>query len=42
VGLAVVRSHTSKTELRTSVEAGFATRAQYLRQKNNKAPRRAA
>jgi transposase len=37
-----IRSHTSKAELRTSVEGGFATRAQYLKQKSNKAPRRAA
>jgi transposase len=37
-----IRSHTSKTELRMSVEAGFATRAQYLKQKSNKAPRPAA
>jgi hypothetical protein len=37
-----IRSHTSKVELRTSVEGGFATRAQYLRQQSNKAPRRAA
>jgi transposase len=37
-----IRSHASKSELRTSVEAGFATRAQYLKQKSNTAPRRAA
>ena len=37
-----IRSHTSKAELRASVEGGFATRAQYLRQRSNKAPRRAA
>jgi transposase len=37
-----IRSHTSKAELRTSVEGGFATRAQYLRQRGNKAPWRAA
>jgi hypothetical protein len=37
-----LRRPTSKTELRTSVDAGFATRAQYLRQKSNQAPRRAA
>jgi putative transposase len=37
-----VRSHTSQAELRTSVEGGFATRSQSLRQKSNKAPRRAA
>jgi transposase len=37
-----VRSHTSKAELRSSVEGGFATRARRLREKCNKAPRRAA
>jgi transposase len=37
-----IRSHTSKAELRASVEDGFATRAQHLRQQCNKAPRRAA
>ena len=37
-----IRSHTSKAELRASVEDGFATRARYLKQKCNKAPRRAA
>jgi transposase len=37
-----IRSHTSKAELRSSVEAGFATHSRYLRQKSNKAPRRAA
>lgn len=37
-----IRSHTSRAELRASVEAGFATRADYLRQKINKAPRRGA
>jgi transposase len=37
-----IRSHTSKAELRTSVEGGFATRAKRLREKSNKAPRRAA
>jgi transposase len=37
-----IRSHTSKAELRTSVESGFATCAQYLRQQSNKAPRWAA
>jgi len=37
-----IRSHTSKAELRSSGEGGFATRAQYLRQQSNKAPRRAA
>jgi putative transposase len=37
-----IRSHTSKAELRTSVEDGFATRARYLRQQCNKTPRRAA
>jgi transposase len=37
-----LRSHTSKAELRFSVESGFATRAQCLRQKSNKAPRLAA
>jgi putative transposase len=37
-----IRSHTSKPELRTSVESGFATRSHCLRQKSNKAPRRAA
>src|SRR5262245_8396129 len=37
-----IRSHASQAELRTSVEGGFATRAQSLRQKSNKAPRRAA
>lgn len=37
-----IRSHTSKAELRASVQAGFATRADYLRQKVNKSPRRAA
>jgi len=37
-----IRSHTSKAELRTSVEGGFATRGHCLRQKSNKAPRRAA
>jgi putative transposase len=37
-----IRSHTSKAELRTSVEGGFTARAQYLKQKSNKAPRRAA
>jgi transposase len=37
-----IRSHPSKTELRASVEGGFATRGRYLRQKSNKAPRRAA
>ena len=37
-----MRSHTSKAELRTSVEGGFATRAKLLRDKGNKAPRRAA
>ena len=37
-----IRSHTSKAELRASVEGGFATRAQYLRQQSNKTPRRAA
>jgi transposase len=37
-----VRSHTSKAALRTSVEGGFATRAQYLRQQSNKAPWRVA
>ena len=37
-----IRSHTSKAELRTSVEGGFATRAKHLREKSNKSPRRAA
>jgi transposase len=37
-----LRSQTRKAELRTSVEGGFATRAKCLRQKSNKAPRRAA
>jgi transposase len=37
-----IRSHTSKAELRASVEGGFATRAQHLQEKSNKAPRRAA
>jgi transposase len=37
-----VRSHTSKAELRSSVEGGFATRAQCLRKKSNKSPRLAA
>jgi hypothetical protein len=37
-----IRSHTSKAELRASVEGGFATRSRSLRQKSYKAPRRAA
>ena len=37
-----IRSHTSKAELRTSVEGGFATRAKHLREKSNKSLRQAA
>ena len=37
-----LRSHTTKADLRCSVESGFATRAQCLRQKSNKLPRLAA
>ena len=37
-----IRSHTSKAELRASVEGGFATHAKYLREKRNKSLRLAA
>ena len=37
-----IRSHTSRAELRASLEGGFATRSQSLHLKSNKAPRRAA
>jgi putative transposase len=37
-----VRCHTSKTELRTSVKGGFATRAKHPREKSDKSPRWAA
>ena len=37
-----IRSHTSKAELRASVEGGFATRAKHLREKSNKSLRLAA
>jgi transposase len=37
-----IRSHTSRAELRASVEGGFETRRQHLRMESNKSPRRAA